>query len=503
MNNDANVLKKVEQTLLYDNGLDIPFVEKLLSNLSSRDIDFGDIYFSYSVADGWAIDEGILKDGSFMIAQGFGIRGVKGTQTAFAYSDEITERALNQTIKAASSIAKMGQTRTVALNRTIPLHQMYPDVDPVFALSRERKMEILKEIDQFVRSLDTRVIQVNASISSSYKQNLILTTDGRIGADIKPIARLRCSVIVEDNGRKESGHDAFGMATGFDFLEELVPVLPNDYIEDITAIDSIQTYEKRYLAVARGALRLALKNLQAQQIAAGTMPIVLSSGWPAVLIHEAVGHGLEADAIRKGASIFKERVGQKVASELCTIIDDGTIANRPGSSNFDSEGTLTQKNVLIADGTLQGYMYDRQNALLMGKMPTGNGRRSSYKRLPIPRMTNTYLQAGTSEPKDIIASLERGIYAVNFSGGQVDPASGNFTFSADEAYYVENGQVQYPVKGVTLIGNGMETLKNITMVGNKLTFDRGIGHCGKAGQTVSVGIGQPMIRVEDVTVGGT
>lgn len=503
MNTNEEILERVEKKILTANNLDLTYINKMLARLNSTAIDFGDIYFEHVEAEGWRLDESIVKNGSFMITQGFGVRGVCGEKTAFAFSDEINERALHQTVRAARSISKLTGSGVANLVKGISYKSLYEPTNPITSLSKDRKTELLREIDTFARSLDSRVVKVNASISASYVHRLVASTDGVFAGDIKPGVSIHCSVIVEENGKRENGRGATGQAGSFYFLDEMVPVLPDDYIKDITDTTTITKFEKRYLAIAREAVRCALTNLKAVEAVACTMPVVLSSGWPAVLIHEAVGHGLEGDAIRKGTSIFAGKIGEKVASSICTIVDDGAIPRRSGSLNFDSEGTPTTKNVLIENGILKGYMYDKLNAKLMNTTSTGNGRRMSFKKLPIPRMTNTYLQAGDTDPKDIIASLDDGIYAVNFAGGQVDPTSGNFTFSANGAYLVKQGKIVHPVKGVTLIGNGLESMKKISMVGNNLDFDKGIGSCGKSGQYISVGIGQPTLRIEDVTIGGS
>ncbi len=503
MSKNDDIFSKVELKLLEQNGLSIPSVERLLGSLVSKDIDFADAYFEHNVAEGLYLSEGIVKNGSFCITSGFGARAVKDENTAFAFSDAISVQNLKETIEATRSIAKINGAGKARIGAKLNYTPICQDINPVKQLSREKKTQILKEMDLFVRALDSRVTQVSVSINCSYRQRLVIATDNTYAADIMPKAMIFCTVQVSENGRTETGSDAYGIAGGFACLEDLVPVIPNDYIDDVTDTSIITTLEKRYLSIARGALRRALTNLKARSMKAGKMPIVLAAGWPAVLIHEAVGHGLEGDAIRKGTSMFKDSMGKQVASSLCTIVDDGTIENRLGSRGFDSEGTPTNANVLIKDGILCGFMYDKLNAKLMGQKSTGNGRRSTYSCLPIPRMTNTYLEPRDDNPLDIIRSLKKGVYAVNFSGGQVDTASGNFTFTANEAYYIENGEIKYPVKGITLIGNGEETLKNVTRVGNNLKFDKGIGSCGKCGQNVPVGIGQPTIRVEDVTVGGS
>jgi TldD protein len=503
LNQNNEIIKKVEEKILIANNLDLSYIEKMLAKLNGKAIDFGDIYFQHSIKEGWGLDDHIVKNGAFSISQGFGVRGVIGEKTALAFSDEINERALDQTIRAASSISRLQGAGSADLCVFRENNFLYDNLNPMLSITRARKTEILREIDNFAHKLDSRVVRVTASVSTSYVHSLVATTDGVLAADIKPKTTMRCTIIVEKNGERENGHSSSAIVGNYSYFEELVPVLPDNYIVDITDTSNIVSFEKRYLAIARDAVRSAIVNLNAREAVAAKMPVVLASGWPAVLIHEAVGHGLEGDAIRKSSSVFAGKLGQYVASDLCTVVDDGTLLGRTGTNNFDSEGTPSAENVLIENGVFKAVMYDKLNANLMKTSSTGNGRRSSFKMAPIPRMTNTYLKPGKSKPEEIISSLDQGIYAVNFNGGQVDPTSGNFTFTASEAYYVENGKIQYPVKGVTLIGNCLDEMKKITMVGDNLKFDKGCGYCGKAGQSVPVGIGQPMLRIEDITIGGT
>lgn len=504
MCNSNEIIKKVEKKLLCSNGLDLDHVNNFLTSLNSTNIDFGDLYFESSVNESWSIDDSKVKNGSFNIDQGVGVRGVFQDKTALAYSDDINPRSIKEAVRAARTVAKDKKQGTVNLNKNNDYNIINNELfSPIESLSREAKVKMLYEIDSFARSLDCRVKQVIANLAATDHQFLVANTEGYVAAEIKPSVILSCTVLVEENGVREKGHSASGKAADLNFFLEEVPVLPTDYICGITDISNVHQTEKRYLAVARDAVREALVNLKAKPVQAGKFPVVLSAGWPAVLIHEAVGHGLEADAIRKGSSIFADKLGKKVASSICTIVDDGTVLNGTGSFNVDSEGTIAQKNVLIEDGILQGYMYDKQNANLMGKKSTGNGRRMSYQCQPLPRMTNTYLLPGKSNKNDIISSVDKGIYAVNFNGGQVDTASGKFTFSASEAYMIENGKVTHPLKGATLIGSGVEVMEQISMVGDNLEFDKGVGSCGKAGQSVPVGIGQPTVKIESITIGGT
>lgn len=501
MSNEA-IFSQVESKILEQNDLTRNQLEKSLSLLHGNDMDFAEVYLSHNVSEGLYISENLIKNGSFSISSGLGVRIVAGEKTSFAYSDSITPSSLFDTVDVTRQIGKVQGSSTVHLAPKLNYAQVFSNVNPFMQCQKDRKVQILQEMNAFIRDLDSRVSQVSISISSSSTHRLIASTDDIYAADIKPYSKLYCSVDVRENDKIEKGYCSIGIAGDFSELDDLVPVLDNDYIDDVTDITLITQFEKKYLSVARTALRNALRNLEAKVFKACKMPIVLASGWPAVIIHEAVGHGLEIDAIRKGTSIFKDSLGKKVASDLCTVIDDGTIVNRLGSGGFDGEGTPTSSNVLIKDGILSGFMYDKLNAKLLGKKSTGNGRRMSYSCLPIPRMTNTYLEPRNDDPLDILKSLKQGIYAINFKGGQVDTATGNFTFSTNSAFYVENGEIKYPVKDVTLIGNGQETLKNITRVGNNLKFDKGDGFCGKQGQAVHVGVGQPTIRVEDVTIGG-
>jgi len=427
------------------------------------------------------LEDGIIKGGSYNIDRGVGVRVMSGEKTGFAYSDDILMPALEQAARAARSISQSGGHQAIESWKWTTGHQLYLPINPLQSLNENEKIALLQRIDAYARQQDSRVIQVNVSLAAEYETILVMASDGHLAADVRPLVRLNVSVVVEQNGRREQGYAGGGGRYDYQYF------VTNDL----------------GLSYAREAVRQALVNLEAVDAPAGTMPVVLGPGWPGVLLHEAVGHGLEGDFNRKGTSVFSGKMGQKVASSLCTVVDDGTLPNRRGSLNVDDEGVPTQRTVLIENGILRNYIQDKRNARLMGMESTGNGRRESYAHVPMPRMTNTYMLPGTSSPEDIIASVKKGIYAVNFGGGQVDITSGKFVFSASEAYLIENGKVTRPVKGATLIGNGPEVLNKVSMVGTDLKLDTGIGVCGKDGQSVPVGVGQPTLRIDALTVGGT
>ena len=425
-----------------------------------------------------------MKSGSFSIDQGVGVRAVCGEKTAFAYSDVLSPEALMEAAVTTRAIARAGNSARAKLRPSsalaVPPRILYGDFDPIAALSSQEKVDLLGRVEALARKRDPRVIQVMASLAGEYDVVMVLRSDGVMAADVRPLVRLSVTVIVEQNGRREQGsHGGGGRRDLAMFSDELIA----HYVDE--------------------AVRQALVNLESRPAPAGTMPVVLGPGWPGVLLHEAVGHGLEGDFNRKGSSAFAGRIGEQVAAKGVTVVDDGTLQDRRGSLNVDDEGHATQCNVLIEDGILRGYIQDTLNARLMKVAPTGNGRRESYAHLPMPRMTNTYMLSGNEDPQTIVASLDRGLYAVNFGGGQVDITSGKFVFSASEAYWVENGKIQYPVKGATIIGNGPDALTRVTMIGNDLALDSGVGTCGKEGQSVPVGVGQPTLRIEALTVGGT
>lgn len=477
----TNFLGIARENLLDPAGITDTQLQAVLSNVLGKTIDNADLYFQSTYSEGWVLEDGIIKNGSFNIDRGVGVRAMSGEKTGFAYSDDIVMPALENAAQAARSISKQGGHQTIKACQWTTGHELYLPVNPLNSLNETDKVGLLQRIDAYTRKLDPRVVQVTVSLAAEYDTVLIMASDGHLAADVRPLVRLNVSVVVEQNGRREQGYAGGGGR--FDYSYFLNNEMAWDY--------------------AREAVRQALVNLEAVPAPAGTMPVVLGPGWPGVLLHEAIGHGLEGDFNRKGTSIFTGRIGERVASSLCTIVDDGTLPNRRGSLNIDDEGVPTRCTVLIEKGILRGYLQDKRNARLMGVESTGNGRRESYAHTPMPRMTNTYMLPGESTPEEIIASVKKGIYAVNFAGGQVDITSGKFVFSAAEAYLIEDGKITVPVKGATLIGNGPEVLTKVSMVGNDLKLDSGIGICGKDGQSVPVGVGQPTLRIDALTVGGT
>jgi TldD protein len=462
-------------------GLENHDIDRLLGQLRSPSIDAADIYFQSSRLQSWVLEDGIIKDGNFNIEQGAGIRAVSGEKTGFAYSDELQFPALLQAAEAARAIARAGSEGRVAVATAPAPRRLYEPMNPLESLSEEAKVSLLHRVDEEARRQDPRVKQVIASLVAAHDIVLVVADDGSLTADVRPLVRLNVTAIAEDGDRREQGSSGGGARRDLGY-----------FLED-----------DRALECAREAVRLALTNLEATDAPAGTMTVVLGPGWPGVLLHEAVGHGLEGDFNRKGTSAFAGRLGERVAAPGVTVVDNGTLPGRRGSLNVDDEGTPSQNTVLIEDGVLRGFMQDKLNARLMGVAPTGNGRRESYAHLPMPRMTNTYMLAGDKDPQEIIASVDKGLYAVNFGGGQVDITSGKFVFSASEAYLIENGRIGRPVKGATLIGNGPDVLTRVSMIGNDLELDQGVGTCGKEGQSVPVGVGQPTLRVDALTVGGT
>ncbi len=475
-------LELARRTLLAPAGLDERSLEQLFATLMRGCVDYADVYFQYSRHEAWSLEEGIVKSGSHSIEAGAGVRACAGDKQGFAYSDEIVLPALLEAAHTARAIAQAGGEgrAPVAWRRETGL-KLYAPLDPLATLSEADKVGLLYRVEHAARAADPRVKQVMASLSGVYEVVLIARADGLIAADVRPLVRLNVTVIAEYNGRRESGTAGGGGRFGYRYF------LEND----------------RAIAYAREAVRQALVNLEAVEAPAGTLKVVLGPGWPGILLHEAIGHGLEGDFNRKGTSAFSGRIGQQVAAAEVTVVDDGTLPDRRGSLNVDDEGTPTRQTVLIENGILKGYMQDLLNARLMGMSPTGNGRRESYAHLPMPRMTNTYMLAGRHDPGEIINSVDRGLYAVHFDGGQVDITSGKFVFSASEAYLIERGRITCPVKGATLIGNGPDVLMRVTRVGNDLALDTGIGTCGKDGQSVPVGVGQPTLLIEGLTVGGT
>jgi TldD protein len=469
------------QSLLLDPwGLSNRDFDRAIGEIMLHQVDYADLYFQYTRSEGWSLEEGIVKTGSFSISQGVGVRAVSGEKTAFAYSDALSSDALLSSARAVREIARVGQNRRTPAIQVAPAHALYSAMDPVASLPAQEKVALLERIERMARQRDPHVVQVMAGLGMEYDVVLVVGSDGRQCADVRPLVRLSLTVIAQKEGRRETGHAGGGARTGLDYFSD---ELLTQYVDK--------------------AVGEALTNLQAKAAPAGEMTVVLGSGWPGILLHEAVGHGLEGDFNRKGSSIFAGRVGERVASKGVTVVDDGTLPDRRGSLNMDDEGNPTQRNVLIEDGILRGYLQDTTNARLMGVAPTGNGRRESFAHLPMPRMTNTYMLAGQEEPEDIIKSVKRGLYAANFGGGQVDITSGKFVFSASEAYMIEDGQITYPVKGATLIGNGPDSLTRVSMIGHDLQLDSGVGTCGKEGQSVPVGVGMPTIRIDGLTVGGT
>jgi TldD protein len=469
-----------DRTLLAPYGLDSGSVENVFGRILAHRVDYADLYFQYSRSESWSLEEGIVKAGSFSIDQGVGVRAVTGDKTAFAYSDDISLPALASAADATRAIALQGAQGQVQASRRSQALALYQPHDPLSSLDDPAKVALLERIERYARSRDPRITQVIASLSGEYEVVLVMRSDGLTGADVRPLVRLSIQVIAEDGGRREQGSAGGGGRFDYSYFSEAVIA---DY--------------------ANKAVEQALVNLSARPAPAGMMTVVLGPGWPGVLLHEAIGHGLEGDFNRKGTSAFTGRIGQRVAAPGVTVVDDGTLHRRRGSLNVDDEGNPTQCTVLIEDGVLKGYMQDSLNARLMGTAPTGNGRRESFAHVPMPRMTNTYMLSGDKDPAEIIASVPRGLYAKNFGGGQVDIVSGKFVFSASEAYMIEDGKITYPVKGATLIGNGPDALTRVSMIGNDMALDTGVGTCGKEGQSVPVGVGQPTLRIDGLTVGGT
>ncbi|MDP6376746.1 MAG: metalloprotease TldD [Pseudomonadales bacterium] len=476
----SSVLDCARDRLWAPAGIDQSDVEKVIDRLAGPAIDMGEVFFQNQKSESWALEDGIVKEGSFSVDRGVGVRAVSGEKTGFAYAEDILLPALGKAADAARTIAGRGDAGSVSAWRRCDAISRYPALDPLPTLSGEDKVALLMRADHAARTADERVDEVNVRLAASHESVLVIATDGTLAGDIRPLVRMDVSVIVEHDGRRERGFAGGGgrrSLVGFD----------DDWVEEL----------------AREAVRTALVNLEADAAPAGPMTVVLGPGWPGVLLHEAVGHGLEGDFNHKGSSAFAGKVGQPVASELCTVVDDGTMDGRRGSLTVDDEGTPSSETVLIEKGVLQGYMQDKLNARLMGTISTGNGRRQSYASLPMPRMTNTYLRPGESDPEEIIASVKKGVFAANFGGGQVDITSGRFVFSATEAYLIEGGKMTRPIRGATLIGNGPEVMGRVSMVGNDLEIDHGVGVCGKDGQSVPVGVGQPTLKIDEVIVGGT
>lgn len=475
-------LEMARSLLLTPFGLDESHLTRALADIRAHKVDDADLYFQYTRAEGWSLEEGIVKTGSFSIDQGVGVRAVAGEKTAFAYSDDISLASLLDAAHTVRSIGAQSQSRQVRVpGRKIALSRsLYPDLDPIASLDSNAKVALLEKVEKLARAKDPRVKQVMAGLAAEHDVVLVARADGTLAADVRPLVRLSVTVIAESKSRREVGSAGGGGRFGLAYFDD---ALVQQYVDE--------------------AVKAALVNLESRPAPAGVMTVVLGPGWPGVLLHEAVGHGLEGDFNRKGSSAFSGMIGQRVAAKGVTVLDDGTIADRRGSLNVDDEGQPTQRNVLIEDGILKGYIQDAMNARLMKVKPTGNGRRESYAHIPMPRMTNTYMFGGDKDPQEIIASMKKGLYATNFGGGQVDITSGKFVFSASEAYWVENGKIQYPVKGATIVGSGPECLKHVSMIGNDMRLDSGVGTCGKEGQSVPVGVGQPTMRIDGLTVGGT
>ncbi len=480
-----DAIKKAEEILLAPAGLSQQHLQKIISQMMhSGAIDSADLYFQSVVSESWLLEDSLVKEGIYNVERGVGVRALTGDKTGFAYSDDIYLSTVVEAAKAAKSIAHHGQNKVQIPNyQTVVPVPLYQDNNPLHEFSEAEKIKLLQEVDRVARAIDPRVNQVVASLSGSYEVIHIVCSDGHIAADIRPMIRFNVSVIVESQGRRETGTAGGGGRQSYSIF--------------------FANKQEMVFDFAKEAVRQALLNLEAIPAPAGVMPVVLAAGWPGILLHEAIGHGLEGDFNRKGTSAFSGRIGERVAVKGCTVVDDGTLANRRGSLTVDDEGVPSQCTTLIEDGILRGYMQDKLNARLMGMQPTGNGRRQSYAHIPLPRMTNTYMLAGNYTAEEIIASVDKGIYAVNFGGGQVDITSGKFVFSASEAYLIENGRVTTPIKGATLIGHGPEVLTRVSMIGNNLELDTGVGVCGKDGQSVPVGVGQPTLKVDSLTVGGT
>ncbi|MFP5441040.1 MAG: metalloprotease TldD [Gammaproteobacteria bacterium] len=480
-----HALAVAEREILAPAGLAREDLVRVLDGMLTHEVDAADLYFQWSRHESWSLEDGIVKEGSHGIEQGVGVRAISGEKTGFAFSDDIVLPALAQAAGAARSIARAGKSQRVPLLRESAPRPLYIAGNPLDVLSAPQKIELLKQLDAAARAIDPRITQVQVSLAGQHEYMLVAASDGTLAADVRPLVRLNVSVLAEHNGRRERGSSGGGGRVDYRWFLDGAPE------------------KNRAMSYVREAVRLALVNLEAVPAPAGRMPVVLGPGWPGVLLHEAVGHGLEGDFNRKGSSMYAGRMGQQVASRLCTIVDDGTIADRRGSLTVDDEGTPTRRTTLIENGILTGYLQDKMNARLMGVAPTGNGRRESYAHLPMPRMTNTYMLAGESDPADIIRSVKKGIFAANFGGGQVDITSGKFVFSTTEAYLIEDGKVTRPVKGATLIGNGPDVMNRVSMVGNDLALDGGVGTCGKEGQSVPVGVGQPTLLIDEIVVGGT
>jgi TldD protein len=474
------LLNTASQYLLTPYDLDHNALGRVFGQIMTHSVDYADLYFQYSRSEGWSLEEGQVKSGSFNIDQGVGVRAVSGEKTAFAYSDEINITALTAAASATRAIAASGGDGKMPAVQSGHPRKLYGPQDPLASLSDTDKVHLLEKLEKYARDLDPRVTQVMAGLAAEFDVILVARSDGLMAADVRPLTRVSLTVIAEEGGSREQGSAGGGGRFDYGYFTDAV----------------LQDYAKQ-------AVHQAITNLKAKPAPAGSMTVVLGNGWPGILLHEAIGHGLEGDFNRKGSSAFSGRIGERVGAPGVTVLDDGTIPDRRGSLNIDDEGNPTQRTTLIENGILKGYIQDSLNARLMGMPLTGNGRRESFAHIPMPRMTNTYMLNGDKDPQEIIASVKNGLYAVNFGGGQVDITNGKFVFSAAEAYMIENGKVTYPVKGATLIGNGPDVLTRVSMIGNDMALDAGVGTCGKDGQSVPVGVGQPTLKIDGLTVGGT
>ena len=476
-----DILNQVKQSILTPYGMQDKDIDQIMDSMLSAPVDNADIYFQSSHFESWVLEGGIIKEGSHSIEQGAGVRVVSGDKTGFAYSDQIELQVLLKAANNVKAIARQGQDAQRKIETVGSRTNYYQPVNPLKSLADQEKINLLRKVDVETRKLDTRIEEVIVSLVGVYEQVLVANQDGSLVADIRPLTRMSVSVILEENGKREQGSMGGGARTDYSFFLD----------------------QDKAIAYGKEAVRQAVVNLEAVDAPAGSMTVVLGPGWPGILLHEAIGHGLEGDFNRKGTSAFSGKVGERVASDLCTVVDDGTLSDRRGSLSIDDEGVPSECTTLIEKGILKGYMQDKMNARLMGVKSTGNGRRESYAHLPMPRMTNTYMLPGQHDPEEIVKSVKNGLYAKNFGGGQVDITSGKFVFSASEAYLIEDGKITRPVKGATLIGNGPDVLTKVSMVGNDLELDAGVGTCGKEGQSVPVGVGQPTIKIDGLTVGGT
>jgi TldD protein len=477
----VDALALVERQMLTPAGFGLTELDAALGRLMSRQLDYADLYFQCTRYESWTVEDGIVKDGVYSIDQGVGVRAISGEKTGFAYSDQLDAAALADAVDAARGISRADGSGQVKVPQKAGVRNLYPAVDPSSSMADADKIALLTEVDRQTRALDERIIQVIASLAAVQDMILVHGSDGSLAADVRPLVRLNISVIMQSGKRREQGYAGGGGRGDLSIIVE----------------------PTRLSSIAREAVRQASVNMEAVPAPAGTMPVVLGHGWPGILLHEAIGHGLEGDFNRKKTSVFSNRIGERVATAQCTVVDDGTLIGRRGSLNIDDEGTPTGCTTLIENGVLRGYMQDKLNARLMKTQPTGNGRRESFAHAPMPRMTNTYMLPGSFAPEEIIASVEKGLYAPNFGGGQVDITSGKFVFSASEAYLIEHGKITAPVKGAMLIGSGAEVLTRVSMVGSDLELDPGVGTCGKDGQSVPVGVGQPTLKIDTLTVGGT